>query len=141
MIDLDNFARQLSARTQHRVEDWFDILNAAIHDPAFSQMTDGEIHQLIGALNSPEQLHWLVDWFREAYMRMTKEMPFDFLVKRVNHSPYQLRDWLESLHLVYVNSQSQKKNLDFENIIEYVNNCAKNSAGQSPLPEIVKATL
>ena len=65
MIDLKTLSRKLSEGSRHGAEEWFAVLNAAIHDPAFAQMTDGEINHLIHSLQNPTQLNWLLDVFRD----------------------------------------------------------------------------
>lgn len=120
MIDLQMMAQKLSQRSNHREEEWHSVLNAAIHDPAFTQMTDGEIDLLMNSMQSPQQLNWLLELFRDSYMKVTDEMPFDFVIRHVNQSGKPLQTWLEALHEVYQQNQKTKKPVELKVILHQV---------------------
>lgn len=142
MIDLNTLSVDLSLKSNHRKEEWHSLLNATIHDPAFSQMTDGEIKHLVMALISPDQLKWLLDVFRNSYMRRTDEMPFDFLAKNVNQSAYTLQEWLEVLQFISENKDATTHDLD--TLIASAKECLEKSPAQPvppPFLEIVRGQL
>ncbi|MGE0761798.1 MAG: hypothetical protein AB7N80_00835 [Bdellovibrionales bacterium] len=120
MIDLQMMALQLSQRSQHRPEDWHSILNAAIHDPAFTHMTDGEIDLLMAAMQSPEQLNWVLELFRDSYMKMTNEMPFDFMIRHVNQSSFGLPEWITALQAAHKHHQQDKKPTELSALVQAV---------------------
>ncbi|MBX7231491.1 MAG: hypothetical protein K1X29_05345 [Bdellovibrionales bacterium] len=100
MIDLHLLAFKLNKKTQHSLADWKTILQKTIHDPAFAQMTDGEIQQLTDSVQSPHQLKWMCEIFSESLKSRPHELPFDFLLKHVAAANYSLEDWLEALFLL-----------------------------------------
>lgn len=143
LIDLQSLAQRLSQQSHHRVEDWFSILNATIHDPAFAQMTDGEINHLVKSLHSPEQLHWLLELFRDAYMRMSNEMPFDFLVQHVNQTIFTLQDWLETIQLIHHQAEASGQKMDLKELIAVANRSMDlvSSATNQTFAQLVKGLI
>lgn len=144
MIDLHLMASQLSQRSKHRQEDWYSVLNAAIHDPALTQMTDGEIYLLVGAMRSPDQMNWVLDIFRDSYMKMTSEMPFDFVIRHVNQTPHSLRDWLEALQVAHQHNVQRKNPAELEKLVQLVAQVCPHSAqdlNASGLVDAVKNKL
>lgn len=144
MIDLASMAHHLTSRTHHRYEDWHDLLTAVLHDPAFSQMTDGEIDLLVNSLESPAQLSWLLNVFQQAHQSNSTVMPFDFLVRQVKGSPFNLRDWILALHTVYNRSGSDSGQFDLFRLADFVSEATRMAAGVSQdlsLIEIVDAMV
>jgi hypothetical protein len=141
MIDLETMSQTLSQSSQHPLREWHEILTKAIHDPVMSQMTDGEIEDLTKAVNSPAQLKWILDLFRERYKQSSQEMPFDFMIRHVKRSSYGLREWFEAMQMV--NDHSNKNQaLPLEKLVDFVVNCVSTqSATAGSLVESIKAKL
>lgn len=144
MIDLASMAHHLTSKTHHRYEDWHDLLTAVLHDPAFSQMTDGEIDLLVNSIESPAQLTWLLNVFRQAHQSNSAEMPFDFLVRQVKGSPFTLRDWILALHTVYNRAGADFGQFDLFRLADFVSEATRMAASVSQdlsLIEIVDAMV
>lgn len=142
MIDLRMMAEQLSQRSQHPPEEWHSILNAAIHDPALTQMTDGELDLLVESMQSPHHLEWTLELFRDSFMKMTNEMPFDYLVRHVNQSADTLSEWMQALPLAFDHCKKSQASTDLQHLIDMVQE-ARQKAGKdcACLLDAVKSQL
>jgi len=127
-------AKQQFEKTHHPEVEWHKALNRAIHDPAFGSMTDGEILQFTEALYSPDQLHWLVDLFREAHERLGQQTPFDYLSDIVSGSAYPLSDWLLAMHEL-----GRKVPQPLEQLTQFLKDSAAQTSQSKPEISLVEA--
>ena len=134
MIDIDTMAKQMSDKTKHNEGEWHKALTRSIHDATFGSMTDGEIHQFMEAMYSPEQLNWLVDLFQEAHPRMPEDTPFDFLARTVSRSGYSLGDWLLAMYEI-----GPKKEKSLESLVQFLSESAGEAAQSKPEISLVEA--
>lgn len=132
MIDLLSIAKKKSNLSKHPAEEWHSILNAAVHDPACAQMTDGEIYQLVEAVIAPEQMSWLLDLFRDNFVTMTDEMPFDHLMNKVSASTYTLTDWINALQDLHSHLVKQGQNLGLREMTLKIQNTISNIGAVGP---------
>lgn len=139
MIDLQLMAKKLSQRSQHKAEDWHSALNAAVHDPAMSQMTDGEIELLMASMKTPQQLGWVLEVFRDSFMKMTSDMPFDYIIRHVQQSGQSLQEWLEALELAYQHNLQCKAPVELKNLVQLVVDVVAEQPLHTPPPSLVSA--
>ncbi len=136
-------AEQMSLRTGHSCEAWHSILHAAVHDPALTQMTDGELSLLAESMQSPDQMEWVLELFRDSYMKATEEMPFDFIMRHVNDSGFELTDWISALQLMQQHQKKKGRNSDLAELIREILKTQEKQASKKHrvLAEVVKSAL
>lgn len=131
MINIPQISEELSRKTDHPMKDWQAALVAAIHDVSFSQMTDGEILRVIGAVKSPEHLTHVLEMFQAAYGEL-QTMPFDLLWPKVCGSHHDLSEWLLALETLFVQSRERGKAFGFAAMVEDVSqDCGALTQGQT----------
>lgn len=118
MIDLESMAERLSQKSLHESDEWFGLLKTAIHDPSFAQLTDGELNLLIDSLESPAQLKWILEMFREycAQPQPHPGMPFDLIIHYVHLSQHSLAEWLHALRHLHLHEPDAMK-LDLYHLV------------------------